>query len=132
MTGPAVEIAAAGLRDGGTVAAGARIPFDGMMAVHRGAARQYRLYALLLVGFGVALVGLGLLAVLPAVPALVIGVVTAAVAVFPYRDMVERRERVEGLRVLQDEWRELAPASTAPAQDADRFVELLWKLYAKR
>jgi len=34
--------------------------------------------------------------------------VTAAVSVFPYRDGVERQERIDGLQVLHDEWRELA------------------------
>jgi hypothetical protein len=46
--------------------------------------------------------------------------------------MVERDERIEGLQVLQDEWREAASSSGKPEQDADRFIELLWKLYDKR
>jgi hypothetical protein len=46
--------------------------------------------------------------------------------------MVERDERIDGLRVLEDEWRELARTSATPDQDSDRFIELLWKLYGRR
>jgi hypothetical protein len=63
---------------------------------------------------------------------IVVGVVTAAVAVFPYREMVERDERIEGLEVLREEWHGLASASATPQQDTDRFIELLWKLYGRR
>jgi hypothetical protein len=108
------------------------VPFDSLMAMHRGARRKLQLYlwALLVVGLGLVL--LGLFAVLPQLPALVVGVVTVAVAVFPYREMVERDERIDGLHVLHDEWRELSTSSTTPEQDSDRFVELLWKLYGRR
>ncbi len=109
-----------------------RVPFDELMATHRGARRQLQLatWALLLVGG--ALVVMALAGWLPPLPAMVVGVVGAAVAVFPYREMVERDERIEGLQVLRDEWRELAGASASPQQDTERFVELLWKLYGKR
>jgi hypothetical protein len=109
-----------------------RVPFDSLMASHRGARRRLQLamWALLVVGIG--LVALGLAGMLPQLPALIVGVVTAAVAVFPYREMVERDERIEGLVVLQDEWRALAQASATPQQDTDRFIELLWKLYGGR
>jgi hypothetical protein len=46
--------------------------------------------------------------------------------------MVERDERIEGLHVLHDEWRELSSSSATPEQDNDRFIELLWKLYGRR
>jgi hypothetical protein len=109
-----------------------RVPFDSLMATHRGARRRLQLAMWALLVLGIALVALGLAGVLPHLPALVVGVVTAAVAVFPYREMVERDERIEGLEVLQDEWRTLAQASTTPQQDTDRFIELLWKLYGRR
>ncbi|HRY25483.1 MAG: hypothetical protein H6852_06150 [Geminicoccaceae bacterium] len=112
--------------------AGQPIPFDSMMAVHRGALRQYRVAAALLLVIGLLVVGLGLLGMLPQVPALVVGVVTAAVSVFPYRDGVERQERIDGLQVLHDEWRELEGASAEPEQERERFLGLLWKLYDKR
>jgi len=109
-----------------------RLPLDSLMATHRGALRQFRLAVWLLLAIGAAVVGLGLLAYVPLLPAVVVGVVTLAVAVFPYREAVERSERIEGLQVLQDEWRELERSSTTPEQDADRFIELLWKLYGRR
>lgn len=109
-----------------------RVPFDSLMATHRGARRRLQLAMWTLLVVGIGLVALGLLGALPQLPALVVGVVTAAVAVFPYREMVERDERVDGLQVLQDEWRNLASASATPRQDTDRFVELLWKLYGGR
>lgn len=108
------------------------MPFDSLMAAHRGARRRNQLlFWGLLVG-GLAILGLGLLGVLPQVGAVVVGLVAAAVAVFPHCEMTERDERIEGLQVLQDEWREAALSSEAPEQDADRFIELLWKLYDKR
>ncbi len=109
-----------------------QVPFDSLMATHRGARRKLQLYfwALLLVGIGLVL--LGLFAVLPLLPALVVGIVTAAVAVFPYREMVERDERIEGLHVLHDEWSELQTTSDDAERESDRFIELLWKLYGKR
>lgn len=108
------------------------LPLDALIATHRGALRQFRLAAWVLLVLGLGLIALGFLAVLPLLPALLVGVVTAGVAVFPYRQAVERDERIEGLRVLQDEWRELAQTSATPEQDADRFIELLWKLYGRR
>lgn len=109
-----------------------RVPFDSLMATHRGVRRRMQLvfWTLLVVGLGLA--GLGLAGVLPRLPLVVVGVVTAAVAVFPYREMVERDERIEGLQVLQEEWRGLAAGSATPEQDTDRFIELLWKLYGRR
>ena len=107
------------------------MPFDSLMATHRGARRRNQLLFWGLVVGGLAIVGLGLLGVLPQVGAVVVGLVAAAVAVFPHCEMTERDERIEGLHVLQDEWREAASSSETPEQDADRFVELLWKLYNK-
>jgi hypothetical protein len=125
------EIGETAAVSGGGVA-GARVPFDSLMATHRGARRKLQLYywALLVVGLGLVL--LGLFSILPQLLALVLGIVTAAVAVFPYREMVERDERIEGLHVLHDEWRELSTTSATPEQDNDRFIELLWKLYGRR
>ncbi len=123
-----VEAAAA--KGGG--APGVAVPFDSLMAMHRGARRKQQLWLWALLAVGVGLVLLGLFAVLPQLPALVVGIVTAAVAVLPYREMVERDERIDGLHVLHDEWRELSTGSRTPEQDSDRFVELLWKLYGRR
>jgi hypothetical protein len=105
------------------------LPFDSLMAIHRGARRKLQLFLWGLIVLGLAVVALGLFGALPQLPALVVGVVTLAVAVFPYREMVERDERIEGLHVLHDEWRELMKTTETPEQDTDRFVELLWKLY---
>lgn len=127
-TGNTTTPLAAGLRESQYL----RVPFDSLMALHRGARRRLQLatWALLVVGSG--LVALALLGVLPQLTALVVGIVTVAVAVFPYREMVERAERIDGLQVLREEWRGLAGASATPQQDTDRFIELLWKLYGRR
>lgn len=123
---------ASGDLSGAAPGVGQRIPFDNMIAVHRGALRQYRVAAVLLLVAGLLLILLGLIGMLPLVPALVVGVVMAAVSVFPYRDGVERQERIDGLQVLHDEWRELEGASAEPEQERERFLGLLWKLYDKR
>ena len=109
-----------------------RVPFDSLMATHRGARRRLQLAMWALLVLGIIVIGLGLLGALPRLPAMVVGIVTAAVAVFPYREMVERDERIDGLQVLQEEWRTLAAESATPQQDTDRFIELLWKLYGRR
>ena len=126
---PAVARGAAGRPDLGT---GQPIPFESMMAVHRGNARQHRVAAVLLLVVGLVVVALGLLGILPPAPAVLIGAVTAAVSVFPYREEVEREERIEGLRVLEDEWRELTGANAPSEQEREQFLGLLWKLYDKR
>ena len=102
------------------------------MATHRGAQRKLQLQFWALLAVGAGLVLLGAFSVLPQLPAVLVGIVTLAVAVFPYREMVDRGERIEGLHVLQDEWRELRASSATPEQDNDRFIELLWKLYGRR
>jgi hypothetical protein len=107
-----------------------RIPFDSLMAIHRGARRRNQLAFWLLLLIGLVIVGLGFTGTLPQLPAIITGVVTIAVAVFPYCEMVERDERLEGLQVLEDEWRGAMQGGT-PQQDTDRFIELLWKLYGK-
>lgn len=109
-----------------------RIPFDGLMATHRGARRRLQLAVVALLAVGTVLLALGLAGWLPQLPALVIGVVTVAVAIIPFSDMIERGERIERLAALRAEWRALAQSSSNPRQDTDRFIELLWKLYDKR
>ncbi len=109
-----------------------RVPFDSLMATHRGARRRLQLAMVALLVTGLLLVALGFFGALPQLPAMMVGIVTAAVAVFPYREMVERDERIDGLQVLQEEWRSLASTSATPQQDTDRFIELLWKLYGGR
>lgn len=116
----------------GGIGTGQGIPFDSMMAAHRGAARRYRMATVLLLVIGLVLVGLGLLGILPLVAAIVVGIVTAAVAVFPYREGVERQERIDGLQVLNDEWRELESGGALPEPEREQFLGLLWKLYDKR
>jgi hypothetical protein len=107
------------------------IPFDSLMAMHRGARRRNQLLFWGLLAAGLMILGLGLFGVLPQVAAIMVGLVAAAVAVFPHCEMVERDERIEGLLVLQDEWRQMVSTSRTPEQDADRFVDLLWRLYEK-
>ncbi len=109
-----------------------RMPFDSLMAMHRGVRRRNQLFLWALLVAGLCSAALGFLGALPQVAAVVVGLVSAALAVFPHCEMVERDERIEGLQVLQDQWREAALSSDAPQHDADRFIELLWKLYDKR
>lgn len=117
-----------GLTEGGGTGGRERPPFDSLMGIHRRAAGFYRLLAgLLIVG------GLALLAVAPlldgpaAYPPAALGVFLVSLAAIPWREVVERRDRIQGLGVLRDEWDQLAgqPGDGAP----DRLRALLTELY---
>jgi peptidoglycan/LPS O-acetylase OafA/YrhL len=99
-------------------------PFASMIARHRGGMDFNRRLAL-----GLGLGGLGLLLLAfagsPALrlPVLVMGALALALAVLPLRAVQERRERIEGLEVLAEEWRTAGPA------ERDRLTGLLARLY---
>ena len=107
------------------------IDFERMIAVHRGASRGYRLYAAGLALAGAILVILAFAGSLPWLPALVTGVIALAVAIIPARHVIERRERIEGLEVLREEWRDLSKDSKNGDENHQRFFALLHKLYAR-
>ena len=118
-----------GQDDAGTAAAGpagaAALPnFADMIARHRQGIGFARGLAI-----GLALVGLALVAFATAappglrLPALVVGALALALCILPLREAQERRERIEGLEVLADEW------STAGPAERDRLVALLTRLY---
>ena len=48
----------------------------------------------------------------------------------PYRQSIERRERIEGLQVLAEEWRDIVARSADPVGARERFMGLLERLYA--
>ena len=83
-----------------------QIVFERMEAIHRGAKRGYWVYATLLILLGLAIVLSGVFGWLAWLPAVLVGIVTLAVAVLPLRDALERGERIEGLGILRDEWAE--------------------------
>ena len=104
--------------------------FDQLMALHRGAGRGMMIYAALLVVGGIALVVLAVTGAIPWLVGLVTGVIAMAVAVFPYRESVERRERVEGMGVLADEWGDLDKRGDLDDQARRQFAGLLGRLYS--
>jgi len=108
------------------------LDFDRMASVHRRAARGYRLYAAALLCVGGVLLGLALFQQLPWLPALVVGLLACALAVLPARQAVERGERIEGLVVLRDEWRELTGSGGVSDAECERFYGLMRRLYDGR
>lgn len=95
------------------------------IARHESAKRGYLVYGALLIGAGAVLLvlGLGLLSFWPWGAT---GVAALAVSVFAFRNVVERRERIEGLEVLREEWQDM-PAKEE--SEALRFLDLIKKLY---
>ncbi|MEZ5826583.1 MAG: hypothetical protein R3C97_18195 [Geminicoccaceae bacterium] len=91
-----------------------------MIGAHRSAGRNMTLYCAFLVVAGVVLVVLGWTGTIPWLIGLITGVVAIAVAIFPYREALERRERVEGLQVLGEEWREMNRGRPAAERERPR------------
>ena len=105
-------------------------PFEAMVETHRRAGRGMTLYWMFLVAGGIALVVLGWIDVIPWLVGLITGIVAIAVAIFPWREAVERRERVEGLQVLGEEWREMIREPNIGERERQGFAGLLWRLYS--
>lgn len=106
------------------------LKFDRMAAVHRGARRGYWLYAVLLCLVGLGLIIGGYFGYLPWLVGLITGIIAVAVAIIPVRQAVERGERVEGLIVLQEEWKELLELGESAANEREQFLALMRRLYA--
>ncbi len=109
-----------------TAAAGIDIPafLDAAIVRHEGARRGFALY-------GAGLIALGILFLLPALavgfwPWVAGSVMAPAVSVFAFRSAIERRERIEGLEVLREEWLGMQDRSD---NAAGRFLDLIKKLY---
>lgn len=95
----------------------------------RGGWRRYALGAALLLVLGLAGVAWGLAsgrpaALSPAAP----GLLAAALAALPWREAVERRDRLEGLEVLQQEWPDLA----RDAPERERLAGLIERMFGRR
>jgi hypothetical protein len=102
------------------------------MTAHREAAARARLVAIALAALGVLLLLLGLAPLgLPAWVFLLAGLVVAACAAFPAREYLEHRDRISGLEVLQDEWRELQASGAADPAEVERLRVLVARLYPR-
>jgi hypothetical protein len=86
------------------------LDFERLAARQRGGWRRYGLAAavLLVGGVVVALAGVVTEGV-ARLPLIAGGVLAAALAVLPWREALERRDRADGLEVLGEEWAALAP-----------------------
>ena len=103
--------------------------FERLMALQRGAWRRYALAAALLLLLGLAATVWGLasgrpLPLSPAAP----GLMAAALAALLWREAVERRDRLGGLEVLEQEWN--GPAQAEPAQ-RERLLTLIGRMFAR-
>ena len=98
-----------------------------LKAVHRGALRGYWLYAALLVIAGVVLLALAILGVVPTLMGILPGAMAIAVSVIPIRQATERQERMLGLDVLGDDWREIQSGNESGTQE--QFLALMRRLY---
>ncbi len=92
------------------------------MTLQRGAWRGYAVAAALLLLLGLAAAAWGLasghpLALSPAAP----GLMAAALAALLWREAIERRDRLGGLEVLQQEWDDPA----REAADRERLLALV-------
>jgi len=105
-------------------------PFDRLIAVHRRNGRGMVAYGILLLLAGVAFIVMGWNGTLPWMVGLITGIMTFFVAIFPYREALERDERMEGLQILSDEWHELTRGRSPTTQEKDQFGGLLHRLYS--
>lgn len=97
------------------------------MASQRGAWRRYVVAAALLLLLGLAAAAWGLasgqpLALSPAAP----GLMAAGSAALLWREAIERRDRLGGLEVLQQEWADPALG----AADRDQLLALVERMFA--
>ncbi len=98
------------------------------MTLQRGAWRRYAVAAALLLLLGLAAAAWGLasthpLALSPAAP----GLMAAALAALLWREAIERRDRLGGLEVLQQEWDD----PVLEAADRERLLALVERMFAR-
>ena len=101
--------------------------FAWMMARHAKAAQGYRLALIGIVVMGLGVAALGLVSPTMREPLVAAGLMLTALAVVPFKEMRERRERIEGLQVLQEEWADLAARDNAV--ERHEFFQLIARLY---
>jgi hypothetical protein len=104
--------------------------FPAMRQLHARARQGYRNAAAALLAGGLLLAATGIwregaLHLVLLVP----GLVAASLAVLPLAAMVERRERIEGLAFLEEEWRSLAAAGADEARA--ELAALVGRLYRR-
>src|SRR3954471_15054852 len=86
------------------------LDFERLAARQRGGWRRYGLAAVLLLIGGVVGVLAGLVTDgMARLPLIVGGSLAASLAVLPWREAAERRDRADGLEVLGEEWAALSP-----------------------
>lgn len=86
------------------------LDFERLAARQRGGWRRYALAAVLLLVGGIAAALAGLVTDgVARLPLIVGGALAASLAVLPWREAVERRDRADGLEVLGEEWAALSP-----------------------
>jgi hypothetical protein len=86
------------------------LDFERLAARQRGGWRRYGLAAALLLACGVAAALAGVMAGgIARLPLTVGGALAASLAVLPWREAIERRDRADGLEVLGEEWAALSP-----------------------
>lgn len=102
-------------------------------ARHARSMRAYGLAAAVLVAVGLALAVLGwLLPERHGFALITVGVLACGLAVLPALEALERRERVEGLSVLADEWAELERTGDDPEATRRELRLFLRRLYDKK
>ena len=103
--------------------------FAWMMVRHGKARDGYRRAFVAMLAGGLGLTALALLAPTAQGLLLTTGLLLAALAVVPLKEMLERGERIEGLEVLQEEWRDLAARTDLAGRD--QLLQLIARLYRK-
>jgi hypothetical protein len=104
--------------------------FPAMRRRHARAQRGHRNAAAALLAGGLLLATAGMwLRGAPPLMLLVPGLMAAALAVLPLAAMIERRERIEGLRFLEEEWR--GSAAAGAAETCQELVALIGRLYRR-
>ena len=101
------------------------------MALARGGWRRYALAAVLLVLLGLAAAAWGLASGRPlALSAAAPGLMAVALATLLWREAVERRDRVGGLEVLEQEWQE--PELEPDPTERRRLLALIERMFDGR
>lgn len=57
------------------------------------------------------------------------GIFVTLITGIPVKSFIARRDRISGLRSIEERWQELTKAQNVPQSELDRLNELTWKLY---
>ncbi|WP_191059213.1 hypothetical protein [Geminicoccus harenae] len=115
----------------GTVPAAEREPdFVGMIERHRDSQAFWAKCTVVLALVGLAIAGWGLTAAVGwRSGTFWLGLFIAATAVFPLAELLDRRDRWQGLDRLRSAWRALAAAPDTTPADIDRLSDLIRKTH---